>query len=234
MLFSFSKTVHVWSCIYTHTERQNNSFCCSGPLPTLTRSLSLIIKWALVPQCYGSGLCTRGHTALTPLCTHASAAADFHSTLTSTEGQIVEVQETTRSTSEYYKAILCLVVLRLGHIKHCWANCHRQNPAIPQDQESYVRANKRILMQMWFCMHCMDQCFIPVIQHALRIQSASCTSVQIGNLTIWCTYLILHLRYFEKYWQPNSWLIAPYSKYFSPRKCIHLYHIWIDFSKEHN
>ncbi len=124
-------------------------------------------------------------------------AADFHSTLTSTEGQIVEVQETTRSTSEYYKAILCLVVLRLGHIKHCWANCHRPNLAIPQDQESYVRANKTCLMQMWFCMHCMDQCFIPVIQHALRIQSASCTSVQIGNLTIWCTYLILHLRYFK-------------------------------------
>lgn len=141
----------MWDHALSHKKRQNKSFCCSGPLQTHTCSLSLIIKWALVPQCYGSGLWTRGYTSLTPLCTHASGNTRccwFSLYINIYWGEIVEVQKTTRSTSEY-KAILCLVVLRFGHIKHCWANFHRQNPAISQDQEFCVRAKKNILMQIW-------------------------------------------------------------------------------------
>lgn len=131
---------------FIHTKKQNHSFCCSGPWPTLTCSLSLIIKWALVPQCCGSGLCTRGYSSLTPLCTHASGNSRccwFSLYINIYRGADCWSSENNKKHLEYYKAILCLVVLRLGHIKHCWGNFHRQYPAISQDQESYVRANKK-------------------------------------------------------------------------------------------
>ncbi len=186
-----------------HKKRQNKSFCCSGPYKHT--HMSLIIKWALVPQCYGSGLCTRGYTSWLPSAHMPVVTPDacwFSLYVNIYWGEIVEVQKTTRSTSEY-KAILSLVVL--DSVTLSIAGLIFTGKIQPFHKIRNLReSKKKILMQIWLLYALYGTmfyfCYPALFENSKSILYFS-GNWKFDHLMHLCTYLTLYLRYFKIFWK---------------------------------